>query len=265
MNKINLSFSAIFILIASYIAADLFWLVVKPEVVQSAPHSGGKQYTDNLGLANNIFDNKKIVEVVEPEPEIIYTKLNLDLIGVLFREQKSFAIIAPTKNHRLAANYKVGDSVKPGAIVKEIGTDFVILKRGDKLEKLIYKFNDKKSISVKNTSNTQKSKLSTIQRQKLDDYRLEILSNPKKLLSIVSVIPAFKNGKMIGVKVKPNKDKKIFKDLGFKTNDIITKINRIYINNFSNFAKIRKFIYNNSSFDLQIKRNNKTVHLSIQL
>ncbi|MBE8190470.1 MAG: hypothetical protein HAW58_06445 [Candidatus Thioglobus sp.] len=262
MNKINLAFVAILTLFASYIAADIFWVFASPEVAAADVKAKISKNHKTLVLADNIFGNKivkkKSLEKVEQ------SKLNLDLIGILFKAKRSFAIIAPANSHKLAKNYKVGDSIKTGVSVKEIGADFVILQRGKKLEKLIYKHATKTgkldNIFTKNTA-----KLSSRQKKTLNNYRLEISSNPKKLLSLVSVIPAFKNGKMIGIKVKPSKDKRIFKDLGFKTNDIITKINHTFIDNFNKFAKIRQIIYTNSLFNLKIKRNNKTVYLSIQL
>ncbi len=264
MNKINLVLATVLILIASYIAADIFWLIVKPKVVESGVKPISK-YQENLVLANNIFGSKKAVVLKKSVAKVKYSKLNLDLIGVLFKREKSFAMIAPSGQRALAKTYQVGDHIKTGVSVKEIGADFVILQRGAKLEKLIYKRVTTKDDAIDKNIVENKTKLSTIQRQTLNDYRLEIISNPKKLLSVVSIVPTFKNGKMLGVKVKPSKDKQIFKDLGFESGDIITKINHTYIDSFNKFAKIRQIIYTNSAFDLRIKRNNKTVNLSIQL
>lgn len=265
MNKINLAFVTVLALFASYIATDILWLLISPKVVESYTKPKAAKNPKNLVLVNNIFGGNK-AQVKKPRVKVIPSKLNLDLIGILFKPKKSFAIIAPSSSHKLAKVYKVGDSIKSGVSVKEIGVDFVILQRGAGLEKLLYKRIGGKNSIVNHTIYTNnKNKLSTVQREILNEYRSEIVSNPRKLLSIVNVIPAFRNGKMLGVKVKPDKDKKTFNDLGFKSGDIVTKINNTLINDFSKFAKIRETIYRNTIFNLKIKRNNKTVDLSIQL
>ncbi|MBE8232255.1 MAG: hypothetical protein HAW67_00870 [Endozoicomonadaceae bacterium] len=265
MNKINLALAAVLMLIASYIAADIFWLFASPEVVVSSDKPNAVKNQENLVLANDIFGGQKIIEVKKAPVKVVETKLNLDLIGILFKREKSLAIIAPSNSHALAKTYQVDDDIKTGVSVKEIGADFVILQRGKKLEKLIYKHAGSKEDGIDKVVAKNKAKLSTKQKEVVNDYRAEIASNPRKLLSIVSVIPTFKNGRMLGVKVKPDKDKQIFNALGFKSGDIITKVNHTLVNNFNKFAKIRQIIYTNSSFDLKIKRNNKTVYLSIQL
>lgn len=263
IKKIQNGLMAALTLVLSYLAADIFWLLVQPQV--AAPivvNIGGKSTTD-LVVKRNIF-GKQAAQVKKPSKEVKQSKLNLVLIGVLFKREKSFAIIAHSNAIALAKTYQAGDSIKTGIRVKEIGENFVILARGETLERLVFKPNGAGS-RVINKSKVHNSKLSITQKNKLDNYRLQIVSNPTKLLSVVSVAPFFKDGKMLGVKVKPNKNKQIFKDLGLKSSDIITKINHIDIDSFDKFAQIRQIIYTSSLFDLKIKRNNKIVYLSIQL
>ncbi len=264
VDKLNLIVIAALTLLLSHIATDVFWLIFKPEAVQVTVTP--KVLQKNLTLDAHIFGSKKIVKVAPPKTKVKKTKLNLDLIGILFKDNRSLAIIAPSGVRALAKIYAVGDSVKTGVKVKKIGVDFVILERGKTWEKLLFAKKEGEKNNIFGTKSlTKKSKLSTAQKKKLDDYRLEIISNPEKLLSIVNVVPFFKNGKMLGVKVKPNQDKKIFNDLGFKPNDIVTKVNNTKINSFDIFAKIRDIIYSNNFFDLEVERDNKTVYLSIQL
>lgn len=251
--------------VIAYASAQIFWLVFMPNLIPTINSIAlNQQRATQLNLKNNIFGNKKIVK--KSTKKVKESKLNLTVVGILFRQEKSIAIIAPSSALVLAKTYRINDSIKTGVKVKEIGESFVILNRNGKLEKLQYhKKIAGKSLVTQSKKKTEAVRLSEPQKSRINDYRLEIVSNPKKLLSIVGVIPFFKNGKMIGVKVKPNQDKQLFNALGFKSGDIITTINQISIDNFNKFAKIQQTIFNSSSFDLTLKRQNKTVHLNLQL
>lgn len=272
MNKINLTSAAILTMAISYVIAGIFWRVVAPNpAFLTAPNPQPPQA--NLRIANNIFGNKKNQKKPPIKSQKIkLSPLNFKLVGILLREpHNSFAIISPLNTNAAAKVYQKGDNLTTDAVIEQIKATSVILKRGEKTEELRLQKPEKNPvISNKNRQNTgkriiQKAKLSTIQRSTLNDYRVEIVSNPSKLLSLVSVLPFFRDGKMVGVKVKPNKNKAIFNDLGFKSGDIIVEINNIRIDNFNKFAKLRQLIYSQSAFDLKIQRNNKNIYLFIQL
>ena len=269
MRQLNFIFTTILVVVLSYIAADLLWLVWKPEVGQASTVAVKKTPLQQISLPTDIFGKRQVIPVKTPAKKVKQSKLNLELIGVLFKHKDPFAIIAPVGQLSLAKTYQVGDTVKTGVLVHDIGADFVLLKRGDKLEKLLFKKANNAANIISNRGKGPKkssqSKLSPVQRSTVNEYRVEIVNNPKKLLSLVSVVPFFENGQMLGVKVKPGKDRAIFQALGFKSGDVITKINNINIDNFNKFAKIRQMIYDNLNFDLSVKRDDRIVHLSIQL
>ena len=265
MNKIHSILPVILVLILTYLLAVMFWLIFTPKLSEN-PAIFTQAKLVIIEVPGDIFGNKKVpTKEKVVVKKIKQSKLNLQLIGVLFQRENSIAIVSPSDKPALAKNYRVGDKVKVGVVIKEIGTNFVILKRGEKLEKLTFKKDAKSDDIIIGQFKSSRSKLSTVQKSKLDDYRLNIIKNPKKLLSIVSVVPFFSNGKMLGVKVKPNKDKDIFIGLGFKSGDIITKVNNISVNNFSKFGIIRQLIYSNTAFTLQVKRGNETIVLEVSL
>jgi type II secretion system protein C len=269
MKKIASMLPVILVLILTYLLATIFWLVFTPKSSDNNPVTATQTNLATVVIANDIFGNKEIRTKKPIVKEVKKSKLNLDLIGVLYKREKSFAIIAPLGSPKRAKNYRVGDDVKTGVKLHQVGRDFVLLqRRGGKLEKLLLvKKKDKRTLFSRGKVNkiTQKSQLDFVQKQQLNDYRDQVVDNPRQLLSVVSLVPFFSNGKMQGIKVKPNKKRKLFYALGLKAGDIITKVNQIRTNNFSNFGTIRELIHSNTRFNLEIKRGNEIIILEVSL
>jgi general secretion pathway protein C len=244
-------------------------LVFTPKLSNNNSVTATRINLTTSSIPSDIFGNKASSTNKPAIKTVKQSKLNLNLIGVLYKREKSFAIIAPLGSPKRAKNYKVGDSVKTGVKLYQVGRDFVLLeRRSGKLEKLLLIKRINKKLLFGNfraKKLTQKSQLNLTQKRQLNDYRDSIVDNPEQLLSVVSLVPFFSNGKMQGVKVKPNKKRALFNALGFKAGDIIIKVNQIHTNNFSNFGKIRKLIHANTKFNLEIKRGNEIIILEVSL
>lgn len=273
INQINLTLTVILTLVMSYTVSGVFWHIFAPEPKSLITLNTQKITPDNLRVASNIFGSKKTFKKApklkksKKPKKIKLSPLNLDLIGILFKNSNRSLVMIVPSGSRKSKVYGVGDKVKPDAVVKTIKADSVIFQRGDQTEELYLKKLKKNTIisDTKNKSNTYKGKLSVKQKKTINNYRSEIIKNPRKLLSVVSVLPFFRGGEMLGVQVKPNKDKKIFNGLGFKSGDIIVKVNDTRVDNFNKFAKLRQTIYSKRRFDLEIKRAGETIYLSIDL
>ncbi|MCS5550195.1 MAG: hypothetical protein NZ811_01625, partial [Gammaproteobacteria bacterium] len=191
------------------------------------------------------------------------TRLNLVLMGILKQQNNSLAII---KNGSIKSKiYKLGDFITPSVSIKEIYPEYIIIENNSNLEKLELK---RKEIEF-NTAHTQDDsdeiRITTKDKSKLQRYLTQLNTNPKKLLSIVSVRPNYNNKTLRGFVISPGSEKALFQELGFKKNDIILSINDTTLNNLSQAIKLRKDLAEQKYFNFTIDRQGSIQSLSIDL
>ena len=191
------------------------------------------------------------------------TRLNLILMGILKQQNNSLAII---KNGSIKSKiYKLGDFITPSVSIKEIYPEYIIIENNGNLEKLDIK---RKEIDF-NTAHVQDDsndiKINTKDKSKLQRYLTQLNSNPKKLLSVVSVRPNYSNNTLRGFVISPGSEKVLFQELGFRKNDIILSINDTTLNNLSQAIKLRKVLAEQKYFNFTIDRQGSIQSLSIDL
>ncbi|SMN11377.1 General secretion pathway protein C [uncultured Candidatus Thioglobus sp.] len=229
-----------------------------------------KANVENVDEYANLFGQFKHKTKPKNYQKIQATRLNLTLVGVIFKQQKAFAII---KNGSSKASiYQKGDNITPSVVLKDIAKDYVIIQRAGRLEKILIKFNyiGSRNQNTGNANNfTQKqktiAKISSAQKQRLAHYFKKVSSKPLELLSLMSVTPNFTNGKLDGFKIKANKEKKMFKDLGFKNNDTVVRINDITLDDFSASLKLIQLFDNARVFDIYLRRGGYQSIISVDL
>ena len=218
---------------------------------------------------NDLFGHFQSIQVSQKNyKKVKLTPLNLILIGTVFKEKNALAII---KNGRAKAKiYQQDDEITPGVRLKDVTKSYVVIERGGKLEKILIKF---KYINPRNSSKNKAIdfdvpppvKLSKTQKHKLVNYLHKISDNPRGLLSLISITPNFKNGKLIGFKLNSSKEKSLFKGLGFEENDIVTRVNNIVLDNLSASFKMIKLLKQTKSFDFYLDRQGEQHIITINL
>ena len=113
--------------------------------------------------------------------------------------------------------------------------------------------------------NASNSKITQSNKLKLNNYLKDLKKNPENLFDILSVQPNFINGRLRGFIISPGIEKELFKDLGFKKNDIILNINNSALNNLSEAIKLRDILVEKKIFNITIERNGLTKFFSINL
>ena len=149
------------------------------------------------------------------------TTLSLSLTGILAYGPKGAAIISANRGQE--KTYRVGDSVDnaDGAKLHSVEPDRVILNRNGQLETLRLP----QQLSSAAPRTTTSPVLPPAAAQPAGSLRQVISENASRLTDIVRLAPHVQEGKVIGFRVNPGRDRATFQALGLQPGDVITDIN----------------------------------------
>lgn len=194
------------------------------------------------------------------------TRLNLVLRGVIAAEPMSLshAIIAQGKKGKEDV-YAVGDKMPGGIIIEEVHPDHVVLNRGGRLESLELVEDDE--VGTIAAPNTRRGGLpSGTPAQKLASIRQEIMKNPTSFGNYALPVVVKKNGKQLGYRLQPQqKGGELMQEVGLQSNDVITEINGIKLDNPQNGIGALRQLSTANSVSITVMRNGTEVPLNIQL
>jgi general secretion pathway protein C len=148
------------------------------------------------------------------------TSLSLSLTGILAGGPKGQAIISANRGQE--RTYHVGDSVDnaDGATLHSVEPDRVLLNRNGKLETLRLP-EQLSSAAARATSPI----LPPAAAQPAGSLRQVISENASRLTDVVRLAPHVQEGKVVGFRVNPGRDRATFEALGLQAGDVVTDIN----------------------------------------
>ena len=286
------SFISLLLVIALGISlAKLMWLLLTPPpqisafstaeisnlVTPKAQINYGKLIADQ-----HIFGEVKIkpVAVVDTKPETVIkqvvapTKLNLKLHGIVaYKSKEGFALISASNGPQKV--YGKGEAIQEGVTVSDILPEKVILDNRGKTEELLLPVNKAAPSSRRSPSNIplggvplpgnepqKKHSRSPLAAGNstppdLSKLRQDIITNPSKLMDVIRPSPAIVNGQFIGFRIKPGKQRKMFNQLNFRSNDIITEVNGIVLNDQNKGAMVLSELSQAANISVKVKRGNQ--------
>jgi general secretion pathway protein C len=223
--------TAVLVLTIAYQLAGITWSLVPgapptlaPRAVASKP---AELPTDLTKLTNShLFGEARpevapVIETVDA-PD---TNLSLSLTGILAGGPKGQAIISANRGQE--RTYHVGDSVDnaDGATLHSVEPDRVLLNRNGTLETL--RLPQQPSSTVARTTSPV---LPPAAAQPAGSLRQVISENASRLTDVVRLAPHVQEGKVVGFRVNPGKDRATFEALGLQPGDVVTDINGTVLN-----------------------------------
>ncbi len=206
---------------------------------------------------------KKATPLSAPE-----TRLRLTLKGVFASSEQAMgrAIIADPKGKE--DTYGIGDPLPGGAKLSEIYPDRIILERNGQFETL--KLPEKRGLPkaqppVRRSGSGVGGNSSGNRATAFNKYRNEIRQNPASFLNYVRATPARQNGKFIGFRLQPGKQRGALKDLGLKPGDIVTSINGVQIDAPAKGMKAMQALSEGDSVNVTLQRAGQEVSLNLTL
>ena len=295
------SFINLLLIIALGISlAKLMWLVLTPAkkintqtqlIGQTQDNTKQKINYGKLIASQHLFGQVKKVVKPKKEPKKAATKtvappvqLNLKLHGVIaYETKKGFALIS--SNGKKQKVFARGDEIEKGkgVTVEEIYPEKVVINNNGKTEELLLPVKKIKSkpskagttthsdagasfgggapLSVRSVPNNQEGRKQRKGKVNLSNFRQEVMRNPKKLMDVVITSPAVVNGQFIGFRIQPGRNRRLFRDLGFRPNDIIMEVNGTVIDSMGKGAVVLGDLANASEISVRVKRGSQELYL----
>lgn len=282
--------SLILVSILGITLAKFMWLTVTPknetaiqtQAISNIINAPKKKINYGKLIADHhlfgVVAVKKAPVVVTPSKQVVTevapTRLNLKLHGIVaYKNRKNgFALISSSGKSQKV--YGKGDTIQEGVTVSAIFSDKVTLNNRGKIEELILPVKETEQAKVKKQARKVKrfpnpmGKQTLINKQQnakeidLGAFRQEVIStSPKKILEIMAPAPAMKNGKLIGFRIQPGRDRKLFRQLGFHPNDVVIEVNGITLNDASKGAMVLAELSQASELSVKILRGSKEIFI----
>jgi general secretion pathway protein C len=225
----------------------------------SAPASGNGVSIDRIADAH-LFgqlsaDAPVIVAEQEDAPD---TQLSLELRGTISatEEHRALAIIAERGGAERV--YFVGDAVPGGASLHAVQLDRVLLRRGGRLEALRLPRSEELPAARRAAVAPQRAapaRAATVQEV--------IQQNAAGLTEIIRPQPVFKDGRQLGYRVYPGRQRQQFAQLGLRPGDLVTQINGMGLDDPARGMEIFRSLADASSVTVTVDRNGEIETLTL--
>jgi len=275
----------VLIIALTYTFAQLTWKILPvPELTETLPaidinsgqaEKGGKNVKQTSASQSHLFGEAKVESVTKSAQKVNKappTRLNLTLRGIVASGSPKIAkaIIADSTGRENF--YALGAKIPGGALLEEIHDKHVILKRNDRLETLQLPKDAPVNQSFRNTRQTSRSSRRNISSSAnkntgtlLREYRETLKTDPQKLMDLVRTQPYRENGKLVGYKIRPGKDRKLLRKFGLRSGDVVTAVNGVSLDNPIKGLEILRDLSSASQVSISIKRNGIAKNLSFQI
>ncbi len=199
------------------------------------------------------------------------TKLRLTLRGIVASEsaKDSRALIESNPNDLMP--YLIGMDVPGGATLHAIHPDRVLLKRAGRLETLRLEKDlptDPAAVVAMPTISNRPSGAQVLDVEaamKLSNIREELLNDPTKASRYMRMQPARRDGSLVGYRIYPGRDRQLFREIGLRPGDILTRVNGVDLNDPSRSLQLLGELSQASNVDITIERAGNQQSFSVSL
>ncbi|WP_394204312.1 type II secretion system protein GspC [Shewanella waksmanii] len=276
------------LVITLYLLAQITWKLVpgsdappkwRPTPV-SATGSGPANISglQNLGLFgqhDEAASKPKVEHVVEMITDAPKTSLSIQLTGVVAStaEQKGLAVIASGGSQN---TYGLGDKIKgTSASLKEVYADRIIITNSGRYETLMLDGLEYETQSQANQQLQQAKvdrKVTQVDQranrkvaEELQQSRDELLADPSKITDYLAISPVRSGGELSGYRLNPGKDRELFKQAGFKANDLAKSMNGYDLTDMSQALEVMAQLPELTEISLMVERDNQLVEIMFSL
>ncbi len=207
-------------------------------------------------------------QTVEAEP----TRLSLQLNGVVLTSNSDDALAMIVYQGK-EEQYSIGDRLPVGRVLlSQIYRDHVIIENAGRYESLWLFEGDADGDSqvskpdpaqqqVRQQDKRENGQVSSMARE----YRQRLYKNPSSLADALRISPYQVDGVMYGYRINPGRDKQQFEQLGLKSNDVVTSINGITLNDPAKAVELYKIMRSAKQATFIIERDGQSIQMLISL
>ncbi|GIU34223.1 type II secretion system protein GspC [Shewanella schlegeliana] len=276
------------LLIALYLLAQITWKLIPddsatarwvPTPVTSsstgAVNVASLQQLSLFGKPDATGAKPKVAPVEEIITDAPKTSLSIQLTGVVASttEKKGLAVIASSGSQD---TYGLGDKIRgTSASLKEVYADRIIITNSGRYETLMldgleYNTNGAANQQLQKAKSVSKGK--TIDNRKnravateLSQSREEILADPSKITDYLSISPVKSGGELAGYRLNPGKDRELFKQAGFKANDLAKSINGYDLTDMGQALEVMAQLPEMTEVALMVERDGQLIEIMFSL
>lgn len=212
----------------------------------------------------------------EPMAEMITdapkTSLSIQLTGVVAStiQQKGLAVIASSGTQN---TYGLGDKIKgTSASLKEVYADRIIITNSGRYETLMldglkYETNsqaNKQLQQAKSVKKIDQRKNKQVARE-IQRSRDELLADPSKITDFLAISPVRRDGELSGYRLNPGKDRDLFKQAGFKANDLAKSMNGYDLTSMSQSMEVMAQLPELTEISLMVERDGQLIEIMFSL
>jgi len=273
------------------LAAQITWKLVptsssptawSPSAVTTTGKGAGQIDLDGLqqlalfGRADAKADKPK-AEVVETVTDAPKTSLSIQLTGVVAStaDQKGLAIIESSGSQE---TYSLGDKIKgTSASLKEVYADRIIITNAGRyetlmLDGLVYTSQSPANQQLQKAKSGKPEVVSRVDQRKnaeisqeLAESRSELLADPSKITDYIAISPVRQGETVAGYRLNPGKDANLFKQAGFKPNDLAKSINGYDLTVMSQALEMMSQLPELTEVSIMVEREGQLVEIMFSL
>ena len=203
-----------------------------------------------------------------PVKEAKETVLNVKLNGVFVSNDntRAHAIISQGKQQSL---YRVGEELDNlrGVTLVNVLSDRVIIDNNGKDEAILLYPEDEETGNISATHYEDTLEKEPTFQGAVSQLATEQAAGQKvqRLTDIIKISMARENGTVLGLRVRPGRNRQIFDNLGLKTNDIVTAVNGTELTSAEVAMETYRSMRAATAASLQVKRGDQELNLDIDL
>ncbi len=285
-SSISTFVALVFVCLSAWLSGQIIWRFYGDQAVvtQWSPVQAGSASAQNrsdnydvsalleAALFGQFSEQAKPIETTPVVQDAPQTRLNLVLVGAVSSStpQKSLAIIA---NRGKQATYGIGEQIEgTRAKLKSVFVDRVIIDNAGRDETLMLEgIKYKKSIPSQGSASrneparqAERDSSAAVAGQ-IDSIRAEIQQDSQKIFQYIGFSQAKRNGKIIGYRVRPGRNRGLFDAVGLKNGDVATALNGEDLTDPAVMGKIFTSISEMTELSLTVERDGQTHDIYIAL
>ncbi|WP_407331893.1 type II secretion system protein GspC [Enterovibrio sp. 27052020O] len=219
------------------------------------------------------FSEKRAPVEKKPEPVVDAprTRLNLTLVGLVASSEpeRGLAVIA---NRGAQKTYGVGEAIEgTRVIVRQVLNDRVILRNNGNDEALMLAGIDYSTTGQQPTRNTPPAtarppaNTDEAGASDLTNIKAEIMSNPQSLLKYITLSQEQGEAGLIGYRLGPGSDSRLFKEAGLQSGDVAVGLNGADLTDPAEMNRIWQSLSDASEISLTVQRDGQLHEIYIGL
>ena len=187
------------------------------------------------------------------------TSLPLVLTGIMAGDDPKYGLAILGQSAQSTKVFAVGDNLPGGAKLQSVYSDYVMIDRGGRLEKLVLP----RQIAAGGAPPSA-AVLST-ESPVADRMRKLITEQPSLMADVMRPQPVYANGKQTGYRVYPGRNRQAFLRLGLRPGDLVTAINGTPLDDPEHGQQIFNTLGSASEAHVTVQRNGQQQDVVLNL